>query len=299
MDLLQLTYFQKVARLEHMTKAARELNVAQPALSMAIARLESDLGVPLFDRHGRQIRLNAYGKAFLARTDTALTALEEGRRELADMTGLEHGQITLAVTTLNRISELLGAFLTRYPDVRFRVTQAPSEEKKSQLLEKGDIDFFFSYMPLQHPEINCLPLFTESILLAVPPSHPLAGLTSVRLQDVAEESFVSLKTGYSFRDITDSYCREAGFTPSIVCVGDEPAAIQGLVRAGLGIAFQPVAAAHNEAEASGLHFLEISEPACRWTLHLLWRKEHYLSKAARHFHNFAVDYYKGDQEENP
>lgn len=87
MDLLQLKYFQKVPRLEHMTKAAHELHIAQPALSMMIARLENDLGVPLFDRHGRQIRLNAYGKALLIKVEKALL----GRREITEMSGLEDG----------------------------------------------------------------------------------------------------------------------------------------------------------------------------------------------------------------
>lgn len=287
MDLLQLQYFQKVAQLEHMTKAARELQIAQPALSMTIARLENDLGVPLFDRLGRQIRLNAYGKAFLIKAETALKALEEGRRELADMSGLEHGRVSLAVTTLNRFSKLLGAFLSKYPDVSFRVIQVPTEESKTRLLS-GEIDFCFSYQPFEQPEVRCLPLFTEDILLAVPASHYLAGRRSISLHEVAHESFVSLKTGYSFRDITDECCRKAGFVPNIVCEGDEPAAIDGLVRAGLGIAFLPAAA---RKEYSSLHLLDITEPVCQWTLHLNWLEQRYLSQAARQFHDFIVRLY--------
>lgn len=91
MELLQLHYFQTVARMEHMTKAAKELRIAQPALSKTIARLEEDLGVPLFDRQSRQIKLNSFGKAFLKSVDTALSALEEGRREVSDLAGMERG----------------------------------------------------------------------------------------------------------------------------------------------------------------------------------------------------------------
>ena len=80
MELLQLHYFQTVARMEHMTKAAKELRIAQPALSKTIARLEEDLGVQLFDRQNRQIKLNSFRKAFLKSVDTALSALEEGKR---------------------------------------------------------------------------------------------------------------------------------------------------------------------------------------------------------------------------
>lgn len=96
MDLLQLRYFQAVARREHISQAAEELRVAQPSVSRTIARLEKELGVPLFDRRGRQVRLNSYGVAFLRRVDRALSELDEARRELSDAAGLGHGRVTVA-----------------------------------------------------------------------------------------------------------------------------------------------------------------------------------------------------------
>ncbi|EST51510.1 LysR family transcriptional regulator [Brevibacillus panacihumi W25] len=98
MDLLQLKYFQVVARLEHMTRAAEELHISQPSLSKMISRLEKHLGVPLFDRHGKQIRLNRFGKIFLNRVDRVFAELEEGQYELADLTGLERGEADLIIT---------------------------------------------------------------------------------------------------------------------------------------------------------------------------------------------------------
>jgi DNA-binding transcriptional LysR family regulator len=90
MELLQLHYFQTVARLEHMTKAAEELKIAQPSLSKTISRLEEDLGAPLFNRQGRNIRLNQFGKVFLTRVDRIFRELEEGKREIRDMAGLNN-----------------------------------------------------------------------------------------------------------------------------------------------------------------------------------------------------------------
>lgn len=89
MELLQLKYFQTVARLEHMTKAAEELHIAQPSLSKTIARLEKDLGVPLFDRQGRQITLNPFGKVFLKRVERIFHELSEGEREIKDLANLQ------------------------------------------------------------------------------------------------------------------------------------------------------------------------------------------------------------------
>ncbi|SEM54818.1 regulatory helix-turn-helix protein, lysR family [Paenibacillus sp. OV219] len=98
MELLQLKYFQTVARLEHMTKAAEELNIAQPSLSQTIARLEEDIGVALFDRKGRAIRLNRFGQVFLERVEHILQSIDESVREVRDMSGMNRGIIKLAAS---------------------------------------------------------------------------------------------------------------------------------------------------------------------------------------------------------
>jgi DNA-binding transcriptional LysR family regulator len=275
--------------MEHMTKAASELRVAQPALSAVIARLESDLGVPLFDRQGRQIKLNVYGKAYLKKVESALRLLEEGESEVAEMAGLEHGRVALAATTLNRLSNLLGDFLSRHPNVQFRITQSPTENSKIQLPESGEIDFSFSYHPCEKPSFRNIPLMKEEILLGVPSNHPFRERMSIRLKEVAHESFISLKKGYGFREITDQYCDEAGFTPKLAVECDEPSAISRLVKAGLGVAFLPFAA---KKEAPTLHLLHIEKPVCQWTLYLIWKEKHYFSQAALLFRDFVVRYFR-------
>lgn len=153
MELLQLHYFRTVARTEHMTKAAQELCIAQPALSKTISRLEEDLGVPLFDRHRGRIRLNAFGKAFLDKVEKALTLLEEGRKEVSELAGLEQGSIHLATSTLDRLTDALGEFLALYPEVSFRITQASMEEM-TQLVEAGEVDMCFTALPINRPDIS-------------------------------------------------------------------------------------------------------------------------------------------------
>lgn len=295
MELLQLRYFQTVARTQHMTQAARELRVAQPALSMTISRLEKELNAPLFERKGRQIRLNSFGKAFLKKVERALTALDEGEREIADMTGLEHGQVSLAMTTLKRFAGLFGHFLSAHPHVSFQITQASAKEISEKLLESGEVDFCLSSPPIERPDVRGVPLMTEEILLAVPQGHPFAKRKKIDLQEVAHDSFISLKRGYSFREITDQFCREAGFTPNIVCEGDEPAAISDLVRAGLGVAFLPEPA---KEEKPSLHLIKIEKPVCQWTLQLAWLEERYLSQAARIFRD-AMVYHFGPLDSQP
>ncbi|MED2795985.1 LysR family transcriptional regulator, partial [Bacillus wiedmannii] len=133
MELLQLHYFLKVAKLEHMTQAAQELRIAQPALSKTIARLEEDLGVPLFDRQGRKIRLNSFGKAYLKKVEKALMLLEEGRKEVEDLAAMERGRISLATTTHKCFSDVIGTFISLHPDIKLQITQASEREKVQQL----------------------------------------------------------------------------------------------------------------------------------------------------------------------
>ncbi|WP_400161788.1 LysR family transcriptional regulator [Brevibacillus sp. TJ4] len=289
MELLQLQYFQTVAKHEHMTRAAEELRIAQPALSKTIARLEEDLGVPLFDRQNRQIRLNAYGKAFLQKVETALTALEEGRREVADLAGGERGRIHLATSTLERLSKPLADFREQYPDVHFRITQvAPAAmEIMRRLLEKGEADLCFAPVSIQRDGIQELPVLRTEVCLAVPPGHWLEGRESIHLQEVAEESFIEYREGHPFRKTNDQFYREAGIQPTIVCEVEEPAALSSLVLAGLGVAFVPMCAKDNPP----FHVLRIDGLVCERVFTVAFPEKRYLSLAARRFRDFLVGYF--------
>ena len=125
-DLLQLRHFQVVARHQHVSRAAAELRVAQPALSRSIARLEAELGVALFDRHGRRVRLNRFGALFLARVQNALGELDQARQELRDAAGLARGTVAVAVETLRMVTELAAGFLADHPEVSLRLYQSPA-----------------------------------------------------------------------------------------------------------------------------------------------------------------------------
>jgi DNA-binding transcriptional LysR family regulator len=289
LELLQLHYFQTVARLEHMTKAAEELLIAQPSLSKTIARLEEDLGVPLFDRIGRQIRLNPFGQAFLARVERAFMELNEGRRELQDLAGLHEGTITLAVSIPRILPDLLGAFLTQYPRVRLRQLIESTSSMRHRL-ENGEIDLCISSIPIEGPGIVWRPLMTEEIFLLAPPGHRLAGRNAIPLAEVKDEPFISMNEGYGFRNLTDAFCREAGFTPNIAFEGDEPNIIGSLVRKGFGIAFVPALSIPDVSVPSPV-LLRITSPTCQRNIGMAWSNRRYLSLAAQRFQQFIVDYF--------
>ncbi|CAM3640566.1 LysR family transcriptional regulator [Marinicrinis lubricantis] len=290
MELLQLKYFQKVAKLEHMTRAAEELHIAQPALSKTISRLEEDLGVPLFDRRSRQIRLNAYGKAFLQKVETVLMLLEEGRREVADLAGMEKGIISIATTTLCRLTKALSAFREKHPSISFRITQlAPSAtEEMVKLLENGEVDLCFGAAALERPGLDEQVVLKARVYLGVPKGHRLAEKCSISLQEAAEEPFIEYKDGHPFRKINEQFCRTAGIRRNIVCEVEEPDALASLVGAGIGVAFVP--GCKGEAETT-FSMVQIHEPECYRSFTISSPENRYLSLAAREFRSFLTIYF--------
>ncbi|MBD1380643.1 LysR family transcriptional regulator [Metabacillus arenae] len=285
MELLQLHYFRTVAKLEHMTKAAQELRIAQPALSKTIARLEEDLGVPLFDRHGRNIQLNSFGKAFLKKAEMALMLLEEGRREVEDLAGMERGRVFLATTTHKCFSDVIGSFITLHPDVRLQITQASGEEKVQQL-QNGEIDLCITFPPIEQKGIEGLSFLTEEILLAVPHTHRFANRSNIDLSEAAGDPFICIKKGNPFREMTDEFCQLAGFTPNIICEVDEHSAIGHFIRLGIGVAFLPETLI--EHFETSLHLVHINHPICQRTYQIAWLEGRYMSVAARKFREFVV-----------
>ncbi|MBS4214034.1 LysR family transcriptional regulator [Neobacillus rhizophilus] len=285
MELLQLRYFLKVAKLEHMTRAAQELRIAQPALSKTIARLEEDLGVPLFDRKGRNIRLNSFGKVYLKKVEKALMLLDEGRREVEDLAGYERGRVFLATTTHKCFSDVIGSFISLHPDVKLQITQA-SKREKIQQLRNGEIDFCITFPPIEQSGIEGLSFLTEKIYLAVPHTHRFANRRNIDLSEVADDPFICIKKGNPFREMTDEFCQLAGFTPNIICEVDEHTAVVHFMSMGIGVAFIPDTLIGN-IETS-FHLLHIDNPICQRTYQIAWLEGRYMSKVDRKFRDFFV-----------
>jgi len=298
MELQQLKYFQTVARLQHFTHAAEELFISQPSLSRAIANLEEELGAPLFDRLGRQVRLNRLGRTFLRRVERIFVELEEGKHEVADLIGPERGVVTFAflhTVGARLLPGLLSSFRAQHPHIDFRLSQN-SAGLMLQQLEEGEIDLCIASPSYQKAGIGWVNLMTEELFLAVPPNHPLAGRGSVRLIEVAEENFISLKPANGIRQITDNLCRQAGFEPKIAFEGEEMNTARGLVAAGLGVSLVPELAWQGISDPLPAR-LRIEEPLCQRTIGLAWMEERYLSAAARLFRTFIIDYFAQREHE--
>jgi DNA-binding transcriptional LysR family regulator len=286
MDLQQLEYFRAIARLEHVTRAAEELSMTQPALSRALARLEEELGVPLFERVGRTVRLTRYGTAFLRRVERALGELQEGRRELADLAGGERGAIALGFLRslgAELVPRLVKRFAALHPDVQFVFSQSDRPGLVRQL-HAGEIDLCITSAP-PPPRVAWRALFDQEMLLIVARRHRFAHRTSVRLRELADERFVTFKPGHALRELTEELCQRAGFAPTIGFEGDESSSVRGFVAAGFGVGIVPAGGSN-----AGLVSLRITEPVAWRTIGIAWLTGRYLSAAERAFRAFVVEH---------
>jgi DNA-binding transcriptional LysR family regulator len=290
MNLLQLEYFQTVAKYQHMTRAAEALHLAQPSLSKVIARLEEDLGVALFDRIGRQIKLNRYGKAFLNHVERIFLELEDGKRQLSDMLGNENSVISISFNNLYPFSKLLAGYLKLYPHTGFRQTIGSTAIMQQQL-QSGAVDFCISSPPVEGDGIESISLFPEEIFLIVPHGHKFANRHSINLIEAAAEPFIALREGFGIRDLTESLCHQAGFTPKIVFESDIAINLIDFVNYNFGIALLPILQ-WSDLPTNLPVSLHINEPVCNRTTALSYVQGRYLSGAAKQFKDYLIDYFK-------
>ncbi|MFH7338082.1 LysR family transcriptional regulator [Streptomyces hygroscopicus] len=237
----RLAYFAGVARHEHVTRAAQEMNVPQSTLSRAMARLEQDLGVELFARRGRTLVLTTAGRTFLASVERALGEVERAAEEVRADADPATGKVAfgfLHTMGAETVPGLLHAFRAEHPRIRFSLVQNYGEAMLEGM-RAGRLDLCLTSPVPDAPDLVARRLDEQKLRLVVPADHPLAGRRRIRLAEAAEENFVTLEPGYGLRRITDALCREAGFTPRIAFEGEEAETLRGLVAAGLGVALLP------------------------------------------------------------
>ncbi|MBO3732617.1 LysR family transcriptional regulator [Glycomyces niveus] len=278
MDLNSLHQFLTVAREEHLSRAAAELRVAQPALSRTIARLEAELGTPLFDRAGR-LRLNPTGALFRDYVERALGELEAGRRAVAEAALGGAGSVRLASETFLPLTGPIAAFKAAHPEVDVRLHQMAPHEME-QALRSDEVDLCLASQPVSAPRIASQVVHVEQVWLATPARHRLAAEPRVTVEDLAAEPFVITRPGQWQRRLLDWLFADRNLEPRIVCEIDEPAATYTLVGAGLGLSLFPEIARFTLPEP-GVAWVAVDHPHCNRTLSLHWAGDDRLPAAAR------------------
>ena len=234
MELLQLYYFKHVAELEHVSKAAEQLHVAQPALSQAIRRLEQEFQTTFFDRVGKNVVLNEKGKILLKYANQIFCSIEKAQREIGDAREQELKTLTLSIQSASLfLPELLSEFRLRHPDAVFEVIQNADKEKS-----KGADVTIYSSLEKPTDDHHCI-LMYEPLVVILPRGHRLEQKSSVSLEELKEEPFINLQQGSNLYGIVEHCFKEAGFTPHVSLYCDNPGTLRELVNKNFGVALLP------------------------------------------------------------
>ena len=217
MEIRQLRYFLDIARTEHLTQSAHNLFVTQSTLSHGLRQLEQELGVDLFDRVGRRLRLSQAGLAFRVYAARALHEIEASRMALADLGALQSGSLTVGVipTFLHTlVPAAVAAFSRAYPGVSVVVRDLRAGPIEEQLVE-GLLDVGIAFYPTEREDIDTEPLFEERMQLVVNPAHPLARRKSLAVKDLAQVPLAMLPRAFATRRLVDDSLRAAGVGPQV------------------------------------------------------------------------------------
>ncbi|OMC05208.1 LysR family transcriptional regulator [Mycolicibacterium fortuitum] len=286
MHLDELQWFVVLAETEHVTDAATELGISQPTLSRALVRLEEQVGVPLFDRVNRRLRLNAYGHILLEHARRSISEIRSATERIAELRDPDTGTVRLAFLHSQAgwyVPDLLRRFRTEAPRVRFELFQGAAHEIVDRLAG-GEADLAITS---PRPEgFRWRGLYMERLCLAVPREHRLAGRTRLRLADAGTEPFVALAPNFGLRQLTDELCLEAGISPPVVFEAMEIPTMEGLVAAGFGVAVVPVP--RPERAEPGAAYVPLSESSARRQIGLTWHADRPLPPAAARLAEFIM-----------
>ena len=245
MDATQLKYFLAVARLEHVTNAAKSLNISQPALTRALHRLEESLGVKLFVHEGRNVRLTREGAYLRDRVAPALADLEGAEAALRSFSQQERDTVNLCIRSASVLAiDSVARFAKERPQVRFCVTQDDGATENDVVVETLSVGSIVRRgNGKTDGKTHCT--FTERIGVMLPESSALLQgavgrrRKTVGLDELSQERFIALAGSRGFRPLCDALCVRHGFVPDVSFESDNPSVVRKTIALGLGVGFWP------------------------------------------------------------
>lgn len=287
MELRQLEYFQMASRLKNITRAAERLRVSQPNITVAIKKLEGELGIQLFDRSQKQLSLTPEGAVFLGRVEVALRNIQDAVLEVNDYKQLQKGTIKIGIPPMMGaylFPKIFSSFQRRYSHLDVYLHEEGSVAIREQL-ERDELDFGIIIIPESSPNLQLLPMARSQIVCCVPEDSDLAARKAITLQDIEEHSIIMLKEGSFLRQTMLQKMKTAGVTPNIVLESNQVVTIMGLVASGVGIAFLLDMIVRDTA---GIRAIPLATPIYV-DVGLAWKRDRYISRAAQSFIEFSKD----------
>lgn len=289
MNLLHLRYFAELAKTQHYTRAAEVLCITQPTLSHAINQLELELGIPLFEKQGRNVRLTYNGEQFLAYTRQALDSIDEGINLLQSV-GRGEGIIRLGLLRtlgVEFIPRLAAEFLKLNPgkNIRFSFHTGVTGELLEGLTERK-YDLVFASKPSDELRLTSVAVNKQDLVLIVPKGHPLADRQTIDLADTLPYPQVSFTQGSGLRDVVRRLYSKIDAVPNIAYETEEDQVVAGLVAQGFGIAIVPYM---DMLLRLDIKILPIVNPTWERYFYMVSDEQAFQTQAVRKFRRFVIE----------
>ena len=287
MELRQLEYFQMASRLRNITRAAERLRVSQPNITVAIKKLEAELGIQLFDRSQKQLALTPEGAVFLNRIELALRNIQDAVLEVNDYKQLQKGTIKIGIPPMMGaylFPKIFSSFQKKYSHLDIYLHEEGSMSIREQL-ERDELDFGIIIISGASHNLQLLPMTTSQIVACVPENSSLAAKDRLTKEDIAAANVIMLKEGSFLRQTILGKLKEQSITPNIVLESNQVVTIKGLVASGVGISFLLDMVLE---DAPGVKAIPLEVPLFV-DVGLAWKKDRYISKAAQSFIDFCRD----------
>lgn len=295
MNLYQLYYFRTLAKLEHYTKAAAQLSMTQPSLSHAISALEDELGVFLFEKHGRNVVLTKFGKLFLPYVENALNELEEGTKKIKELASDTHGTVSIAfIYTLSShfIPNLIAGFSKdeQNKNIKFLLHEGgTTQEECTAALIRGlkdeKFDLIFASLIPKDLDIEFIPICEQNLVALVPYDCPLACHTMIDLKDTEPYPLIHYTGKYGLKQEINRLFAMVNIVPKVYCEVEDEISMAGLVATNMGIAIVP-------ESPTFLHFnikiLPIGNPFYTRVIYLGHMKNRYITAPVQRFKNYVI-----------
>ena len=287
MELRQLEYFQMASRLKNITRAAQRLKVSQPNITVAIKKLEAELGVQLFDRSQKQLTLTPEGSVFLKRIELALRNIDEAILEVNDYKQLQKGTIKIGIPPMMGaylFPKVFSGFRQLHPNLEVLLFEEGSLSIREKL-ESDELDFGIIIVPDSTPNLNVLKMSCNQLMVCVSQKSSLARKNLITPKDIATSDLIMMKEGSYLRQIIQSKLSALKITPRTVLESGQIVTIKGLVAHQVGIAFLLDFICQDSHDVKAIPFYE----PIFVDIGLAWKKEKYVSKAAQAFIDFCKE----------
>jgi LysR family hydrogen peroxide-inducible transcriptional activator len=285
----QLRYFVRVAELGSFTRAAEAIPVSQPSLSQQIAKLENELGQPLFERLGRGIRLTDAGRHFKQQVDQILNLVERARSGMVDSP--DQGRLVVAaIPTIAPyyLPEILHRFAEECPKAQIEVREDVTTVAVRRCLE-GEVDLALLALPIQSDSLHVEALFTEELLAVFPTGHPLTEKPKVSLRDLTDQPFVLLNEAHCLTGTTLGFCERHRLAPVVTSRAQQLLTILELVRLGRGVSLVPAMAVRADTNP-GRAYRSLTGDRPTRTVALVHSKQRFQSQLFKRFVGFVKRY---------